>query len=228
MTEPIQGQTGPQGPNQDGSIAIFRAGKLGEQMTSQLQARFYEQCYRGNMYSGGMALTSISNAIWTTATTDATSKGIVGIYNPSSSGVNAVLLQAHVNCVITAATNTGCGGFNWMSATGQSGLTLGSTPLNRLTLAASGSKCKDMSGIALTGLSGASSVRQGSSISTGSSANFSFVGTAAGQATANVAGFENFDGGLIVPPGGVFFLAANTTPVAHSAVSGLLWVEVPV
>lgn len=228
MPELNLAQVGPQGNNQDGYEGPLRLGKAMDQIVSDLMPRFYEQNYRSNMFSGGMALTSISNVIWTTATTDATSKGIVGIYNPATSGYNAVLLQAHVNCVVTAATNTGCGGFNWMSATAQSGLTLGSAPLNRATLLASGSKMKDMSGIALTGLSGASVVRHGSSISTGSMANFSFVGTAAGQATPNVAGIENFDGSVIVPPGGVFFLAANTTPVAHSAVSSLLWIEVPV
>ena len=38
---------------------------------------------------------------------------------------------------------------------------------------------------------------------------------------------ENFDGSLIIPPGYVLALMATTTPVAHSAVSNILWEEVP-
>jgi hypothetical protein len=39
---------------------------------------------------------------------------------------------------------------------------------------------------------------------------------------------ELFDGSVIVPPGGVIALLATTTPAAHSAVSALVWEEVPV
>ena len=49
-----------------------------------------------------------------------------------------------------------------------------------------------------------------------------------GQATVNVSSVENFDGSLIVPPGGVLALLGHTTPVAHSAAAEILWEEVSV
>ena len=229
MALQIQTLVGPGNVNSaDGVPSQPRSGRQNDVIISELHGRFYEQAYRNSLFSGGMALTSISNATFTVATTGATATPIVGIWNPTSSGVNAVVLQAHVNAIITAATNTGCGGFSWQTATGQAAITTGAAPMSRSTLLAVGSKCKDMSGAALTGLSGATVVRQGSSIACGSAFNFSFVGTAAGPATINVAGVENFDGGLIVPPGGILGLFANTTPVVHSAVSAILWEEVPV
>lgn len=223
----VQTSVGPT-TNSDGTYPVLRGGKQGEVIASQLHGRYYEQNYRGKLFSGGMVLTTISNAVFTVATTDATTKAIVGIYNPLSSGVNCVVLQAIVNVIMTAATNTGCGGFTWQTATNQSAISTGAAPFNRSTLLATGSSTKDLSGVAVTGLVGAMVNRQASAIGGGSSANFSFVGTAVGDATVNVAGIENFDGSLIVPPGGVLLLSANTTPVAHSAVSAMLWEEVPV
>jgi hypothetical protein len=44
--------------------------------------------------------------------------------------------------------------------------------------------------------------------------------------TSYSGGVENFDGSLIVPPGGVLALMAVTTPVAQSAVAGIVWEEV--
>jgi hypothetical protein len=78
----------------------------------------------------------------------------------------------------------------------------------------------------LTGLTNNLVVRGASALGGGSSANFSFVGTAVGQATSNVPSVENIDGGIIVPPGSVLALLATTTPVAHSAAGMLLWEEV--
>lgn len=224
----VTGYVGQTATASDGGQPIVRLGRQSDLIGSDLHGRFYEQTLRGNTFSDGMVLTSISNAIWTVATTDATAKPITGLWNPANSGYNAVILQAHVNAIVTAATCTGCGGFTWMTATTQSAISTGTTPLSRLTLLGAGSRMKGMSGIASTGISGVWVARQGSSIACGSAANFSFVGTAVGQVTANVSGVENFDGSIIVPPGGMLGLFANTTPVAHSAVSGILWEEVPV
>jgi hypothetical protein len=217
--------------NPDGAQYIVgRAGRQGETMVSELHGRFYEQTLRGNIYSGGMtAVTSINAATFTTATTGATATPIVGLWNPTSSGVNCVVLQASLGVSITAATNTGAGGFVWMVSTGNSAITTGNAPINRRALIATGSLSKVFGGAALTGMTGTLAAIAGSALNGGSGANFSFVGTAVGQATmAPTASVENFDGSLIIPPGGVLALMCTTTPVAHSAVSGMLWEEVPV
>lgn len=224
----LQGIAGPQ-TFADGAYGEIRLGRLGDAIISELHGRFYEQAYRGNLFSGGMGLTSISNATFTTGTLSASCTPVVGVWNPVGSGVNLVILQAVLGIAITAATNTGGHPFVWATSVGNGVITTGAAPLSRATLQAAGSKAKDMSGAALTGLTTNMVVRQASALGGGSSANFSFVGTAVGQATTP-GGFqvENLDGSLIVPPGGVLALLATTTPVAHSAASGIVWEEVQI
>ena len=73
---------------------------------------------------------------------------------------------------------------------------------------------------ALTGLTNKLVIQFGAALTT-----VSQTGTA--QAITNAA-VENFDGSLIVPPGGVLALL-NTTSTANVSVAGsLLWEEIPV
>jgi len=229
-----QTQTGIQN-NPDGVLVTARAGKQGDSIVSELHGRFYEQNYRGSVFRAGMTLTSISNATFTSATTGATATPIVGLYNPITSGVNCVILQATLGVTVTALQATGAGPFVWMVGTLQSAISTGSAPFNARSLSTtsggingSGSVVKNVSGVALTGLSGAIAVAFGSALGGGSYSNAALLGTAAGFQTGMIGTVENFDGSLIVPPGGVIALMATTTPVAHSAASGLIWEEVPV
>jgi len=227
MTIEVSGQVGPQ-LVADGTSQPFRQGRSAEMVVQELHGRFYEQNYRNVVFSTGMtALTSIANATFTSATTGATATPIVGVWNPVTSTVNLSILQAILGLTTTAATSTGGGPFVWMVATSQTALTLGITPFNRKSLTATGSQAKGFGGTALTGLNGALSVMCGSALN-GGTAGFSQVGTAVGFSpflpTASV---ENFDGCLIIPPGGLLALMATTTPVAHSAVSSLVWEEIP-
>lgn len=226
MANAVVNQVGP-GTYADGTNAPVRAGKLGDTIISELHGRFYEQVYRGNLFSGGMTTTSISNATFTTATLGVTGTPIVGVWNPANSTANLVILQAIMVITVTAATNTGGGTFQWCSSTSNSAISTGNTPWNRKTLAQSGSVAKNMAGVALTGMSNNVVVMHASSLGGGSAGNFSFVGTAAGQFTVQQTGVENLDGGIIVPPGGVLSLMCTTTPVAHSAGTALIWEEVP-
>lgn len=229
MAVPIQGQVGPQ-VLQDGVTAILRQGRSAEQIISELHGRFYEQAYRNALYTGGMtALTSISNVTFTSATLGATCTPIWGIWNPGTSTVNLVILQAILGITITAATATGGAPFVWAASTGNNSLTLGNVPVNRKTLTASGSQAKVFGGAALTGLTNNLVVICGSALTGGQSTSVTLVeGTVA--APPSIAGgttVENLDGSFIVPPGGVLALLATTTPVAHSAVSGGVWEEPP-
>lgn len=206
-----------------------RGGRQNDTIVSELHGKYYEQTFRSNVFSGGMTLTSISNATFTTGTLGATETPIIGLFNPSTSTVNAVVLYATLGITTTAATTTGGGPFVWATSVGNTAISTGNTPLNRKSLTAVGSQCKDMSGVALTGLTTNMAVRFGSALNGGSAANFSFVGTAVGQFTpAGGVNIEFFDGSLIVPPGGVIGLLATTTPVAQSAVAGIVWEEIPV
>lgn len=223
----FQGQTGNQ-LSGDGAQNPLRTGRTGEQMTSDLQARFYENNFRGNLFSGGMTLTSINAATFTTATLGPTATPICGVWNPVGSGKNLVMLQMQLQVVLTALTSTGCGAFMWCTSTGNGALTLGNNPLNRSTLAQSGSIAKDMTGIALTGLTNNLVVRAASGAAGGSAYNISNVATASGFQSMMAAVEDTIDGAWIIPPGGVLALMCTTTPVAHSAATMLQWNEVPI
>jgi hypothetical protein len=223
--------TGRVGPDvlADGAIAKLRMGKSAEAVFQELHGRFYETNYRGAVFSGGMGLTSISNVTFTTGTLGATVTPICGVYNPIGSTVNLVILQAILGVTVTAATATGGSPFVWATSITTAPVTTGNQPLNRKTLQQQGSAARDLTNVAPTGMTPNLAVRFASALTGGLIKNISSVETAVGQ-NIGVSGIsvENIDGGIIVPPGGVLALLATTTPVAHSAASGLLWEEVPV
>lgn len=228
ITAIIQGKVGPQA-GADGAQFNLRQTKDASLVVSDLHGKYAEQALRGNLFSGGMTLTSISNVTFTSGTLGATCTPIAGVWNPSGSSVNLVVLQAALGITVTAATNTGTGPFVWASSIGNIAISTGNAPYNRKTMVNTGSQAKDMSGVALTGLTNNLVVKYGSSLNGGSAANFSFVGTAVGQVTTpGGSNLEMIEGAFIVPPGGVLALLGTTTGVAHSAVAGLLWEEVPV
>ena len=223
----IQGQVGPVS-GLDGSQVTLRQGRTGELIVSELHGRFYEQAYRATLFSGGMTTTAINNATFTSATTGATATPIAGLWNPLSSPVNLVVLQATLSVTLSALQATGAGPFVWMASTSNGAITTGAAPYNRKTLTATGSFARNMAGVALTGMTGTLAIVGGSALGGGAGYNASLLGTAAGF-MPQLAGFtENLDGSIIVPPGGVLALMATTTPVAHSAASSILWEEVPI
>jgi len=207
----------------DGSqLVVARAGRQGDQIVSELHGRFYEQAYRGNVYSSGLAaLTALSaNTITLTATTTP----ILGIYNPLGSGVNAVVLQAALAAGINNTSSTGPGIFVWASSTGNTGLSTGSVPAPRF-LGGAAAKCKGLAGVALTGLT--------SNLVVAHSADFAtptIITTATLPATVqtpSVMNIENIDGAFIIPPGGILALL-NTVSTTTTSVHGrLMWEEVP-
>lgn len=224
----VQGQVGIQ-TLADGANQAVRLGKSAELIMQELHGKFYEQTSRGNVFSGGMGVTSISNSTFTVGGIGASTTPVVGVYNPSTSGKNLVILQATLAVTVTAGTATGAGGFVWAMSVGNLGVSTGNVPLSRLTLVQSGSVAKDMTAVACTGITNALTVRFASALNGGLIKNASSVETAVGQNIGTVATpVELFDGSLIIPPGGVLALLAGTTPVAHSAASGIVWEEVAV
>jgi hypothetical protein len=212
----------------DGAEAKIRQGRNAEQVVQDLHGRFYEQTFRANVYCGGMGLTAINAATFTSATLDATETPIAGVWNPSASQVNLVIIEATLGLTMTALAATGGGPYVWATSTGNGVITTGAQPFNRKTLLRAGSSARDMTGLALTGLTTNMIVRFGSSLFGGSAENAAFTATAVAMQTQQQAAKEYFNGSLIVPPGGVLALLATTTPVAHSAVSALVWEEVPI
>jgi hypothetical protein len=212
----------------EGSPQTMRLAYLGDLIVSELQGRFYEQNRQGRLFVGGMTLTAINNASFTSATTGVTAAPLVGVYNPPGNDVDLVILQAILALTMTALQATGPGPFVWMANANAGEISAGNAPTNAKTLRATGSEAKDVSGVALAGMSNALRFIRASSLGGGSASNVAFLGTQVGmQAQLPPGDVENIDGGFIVQPGGVLALMATTTAVAHSAVSGLIWDEVP-
>ena len=212
-----------------GSFPVLRAGQLADLIISELHGRFYEGNYRGNRFTGGAALQAVNNATYTVATTGVTATPIIGLWNPSTSPVNAVIDQANLALAVTALQATGTGPLEWMYSLGNSSLTSGSliTPINCKTLTATGSQVKVLAGgAACTAMTGTLAFLR-ASILGNSPLPVSFLQTQVGGLPSIPGSTENFDGNLIVPPGGVLALMATGTPVAISALASLIWEEVP-
>lgn len=207
----------------DGAQPIARSGKQADTMVSELHGRFYEQNYRGNLFSGGVSLTALTaNTISLTASTTP----ILGVFNPPTSQVNLVILQAALSVMANNLTSgAGPGAFVWAVSTGNS-ITTGNAPWNRRTLTQVGSQAKNMSFVALTGLTNNLVIMEGADFASPSGLTYTTLGSTA--LMPPFSGEQNFDGGLIVPPGGVFALLNTTSSTTFSAAGRLLWEEVPV
>lgn len=195
-------------------------------LVSELHGRFYQQVYQGKAFFVGTAgLVALSA---NTITLTATSTPILGIYNPITSTVNAVLWQASLSTVInTVTTPVGSGAYAWAASTGNAAVSTGLAPWNAKTLQQTGSQVKGFAGAtALTGLT--------NNLTIMAAADFpSVTGLTYGTiANTNViysnGAVQNFDGSLFVPPGGVLSLVNTVSTTTMSVVARLWWEEVAV
>ena len=219
----IAGQTGVQAL-QDGVSTPPRLIRSGELGVSEVHGRFYEQTYRGNVYGNG--LTALTALTGNTVTLTATTTPILGVWNPASSTVNVVILQATLASGINAAAATGPGVFVWASSVGNAALTLGTAPYNHKTLTTSGSQAKGLAFVALTGLTNNLVVQTGSDFPTPTIITTAAVPTSV--QTPTVSYTANLDGAFIVPPGGVFALLNTVSTTTISVHGRLMWEEVPI
>jgi hypothetical protein len=216
------GQVGPQVLS-DGTNAPVRQGKLGDGIVSELHGRFYEQTYRGNVYSNGCTATALTaNTITLTASTTP----ILGVWNPASSPVNLAILQASLSVFPNNLTSgAGPGTFVWAVSLANQLITTGTAPYNRKSLAQAGSQAKGMSFVALTGLTNNLVIMEGADFTTPSGLTYTTIVST--QVMPGNGGVQDFEGGLIVPPGGVLALLNTTSSTTWSVSGRLTWEEVP-
>jgi hypothetical protein len=227
----IQGQVGPSSAQslQPGSTPAVRMGQQGDAIISQLHGRFYEQTYRGAVFSIGTTAIVALASTHATGTLTASNTPILGVWNPLGSGVNLVIAQAQLNCFINTVTNpVGAGAFIWAASVGNGSITTGLNPVNNRSLVQAGSAAKAFAGgTALTGLT--------NTLVAYDTADFSFMAPTPTYTTIgntvllpSVGGVQNFDGQLIVPPGGVLSLVNTTSTITMSFTGRLTWEEVPI
>lgn len=224
MGIPVTGQVGIQAISDGATQAALRQGRTGELIVSELHGRFYEQNFRGNVYGNGpLTLTPLSaNTITLTATTTP----ILGVWNPASSTVNLIILQATLASGINNAASTGGGAFVWATSVGNSAISTGSTPFNHKTLTAAGSQAKGMGFVALTGLTNALVVQETADFPSPTIITTAAVPTSV--QTPTVPYTQNIDGAFIVPPGGVLALLNVTSTTTISVTGRLMWEEVAI
>ena len=219
----IQLNVGAQNQADGAQFIVARAGRQGDIIVSELHGRFYEQTYRGNLFSNGhtglVALTA--NTITLTATTTP----ILGLYNPPGSGVNAVINQAVLSAGINNTAAVGPGAFVWATSTGNAGISTGSTPFARL-LGGAPSKCKGLALVALTGLTNNLVVQEASDIPSPNVVTSTAIPTTV--MTPMSTAVQSFDGALIIPPGGVLALLNTVSTTTISVYGRIKWEEVPV
>jgi hypothetical protein len=226
MALPIVGNQG-QTNKAVGQNVPVSVGEFGDILVTQLHGRFYEQNYRGNVYSAGSSTTALSA---NTITLVAATTPIVGVWNPTASTVNLVMLTASLQAFInTLTTPVGAGAFVWASSIGNGVISTGVAPFNRKTLISAGSQAKAFNGgVALTGLTNNLVIFDAADFTSPTGQTYgTIVAPTAGTSLTGFGGIHAFDGGLIVPPGGVLALLNTTSTTTMSATSRLLWEEVP-
>lgn len=218
------GQTGPNGPVSDGVQVPFRQGRYADQIVSEFQGRFYESCFRGQLFSNGSSTTALSA---NTITLVPATTPILGVYNPATSKVNCVILQAALTWFPnTFTTPAAPGPFVWASSIGNAAISTGTAGFQRNTLASIGGVGKGMSFVALTGLTNNLVIFEGADIISPGTVAY---GTQAGTAVVPLGtGVQNFDGNLIVPPGGVLALLNTVSTTTFSVTGRLLWAEMSI
>lgn len=198
----IKGVAGVQ--NQPDLTPIFaRSGRQGELLASELHGRYYEQTYRGNMFSISTQGTNVT----TTAALATTFTGLA-ISNPASTGVNLVLnkFTATQFAAGVAATVGIMGGIGVLTAS--------LTPQSRVI--GGGQVSKALASASATISTPVLIVAVGS------------VGSVATTAYGATNGIVfDAEGSIIVPPGS--FIASYTSTAQTSAWQfSFAWEEVPI
>lgn len=206
-----------------GTLTPFTANLSGAQRAANAHAQFMDATLAGRVYSFGLSNTALAaaNAIATGVTSSA--QPVIGLWNPSTSGVNLVIWQAIITHTTIANTAVSPAGFMWLVNSAQNAISTGSTPFNTKTLVQGGSVAKAFAmATALTGMSGSLAVLRPAAIGT---INAAGPATAIHQAvTPNI---EFVEGSLIVPPGGVLAIMGQASTTTVSLNVGIVWEEVP-
>lgn len=208
MSNPTNLVVGPQ-LAADGAVIGSRSGRLGDQIVSELNGRYYEQASRGRLFH--------AYAIVTAPVIFSTAAGTGGplIWNPSNSGVNVSILA--VTCGITVVTTVAAA----LGLTGNTGQT--SAPTSTTAI--------DQRSNAMVG--GTASASTPYRVGTPTNAGSGFLpllGLHTGALTVDNVGLGVIDigGAFVIPPGCWGSIAASATATTTVAQLGVLYAEIPV
>jgi hypothetical protein len=218
MSIQVLDQVGPQIAT-DGQVATPRLGKTGETVITQVHGKAYEGVARGFTFIGSTAMAGV--AIPISSTTSPT----FGLWNPTGSGKNAVLIRFQIGWVGTTGA-AGNIGFAYAGSAGN-------------TIATGGVISAFNQGTALNANLGGGSVSvmkftpAGTNTLTTAGTFLQTCGlsqlTTSGSATSVCmwTASQDYDGSIIVPPG-VFLYVVATNPLLSLFTLSLTWEETPV
>jgi hypothetical protein len=211
----IQGQVGQPTISSiaAGATPAIRQGQLGDVIVSELHGRYYETAYRRNMYIATMTAGNISTAGLLASATSANSLFIV---NPTTSGVNLAINKVAISTSIAATANAVIGIQTAIST----------TPITTFS----------------TSTGGAAAQRSAvAGVTSGQAVAYSQLTTATGE-TGSIAGvignilstalnqgvFYDFEGSIIVPPGGLIALYSSAAQTSSQVYASIGYEEIPV
>src|SRR4051812_1443109 len=123
-----------------GATSVLRGDTTGALVATMGHATYQEAVRQGQVYSLHTAAAGVTVAA-ANVVGAASLQPLVGIFNPAGSGVNAVIWRG----VSTWNSGTaGAGGLVWATLTSPAGVTAasGTSPINQLTLSATGSSVR--------------------------------------------------------------------------------------
>jgi hypothetical protein len=203
------------GSTPDGSLGTLNLGRSNEAIVAELHGKYYEQCYRGNLYY--TTTTAAGVALITSSTLTPT----YSLWNPAGSGKNAVLVSL---MVAWGTVTTVAGGVVWTATTNA-----GSSISTTAPMVAFGT------GSAINANLGSGKIAQlkcatgGTTTIVAAATLYRTTGIAVGS-TSLVAGTawwvarEEYDGSMIVPPGNAIHLMASTALAATCCIT-TAWYE---
>ena len=202
----------------DGQVASLNFGRSSDLIVSELHGKYFQQCYRGNVFYSSTASTGVVIPISTTLTPT------YSLWNPAGSGKLCVPIALLVGWTSTTAA---LGTLLWTSTTNAgSGISSTApfvafgtgTPVNANLGSGKVSQMRAANG-GTTTLVAAASVYRETGLSIGATT----------AATAILPGWQwrdDFDGTSIIPPSTAIHLMASTA-IAVALTITLIWEEVP-
>ena len=189
-------------------------GTFGEALFSELNPVYYSLLKAGKVFS----LSSLGTATLTAFTGGAAGTPLFGLYNPATSGVDLVLLQARYG-VRTTGTTAGTVDFSFFAAN-QGGVAVTGTQTqarNMYSQAATGSAGYGMVNVPNTAAIASTLIAP--SLSLGN------VTTTAGLNAAVTV--DDIKGAIVVAPGCYLALGASAALAVASIDATLIWAEIP-
>lgn len=193
----------------DGSTIVQRAGKQADTIMSELHGRYYEQTYRGNMYSGSVVGQVTTVGLATTYT------GLV-LSNPAGSGVNVVVNKAGYAFIVAFAAGAVVGLMSGFHATTAVIQTAAVTPRSQFFTGAASA--------------GRALLSSSATLPAAPTVNHILASGLTGAITTAVAvpgGNVDLEGSLILPPGAFVAFYTSTASGAAAGAFSFSWEEVP-